>query len=169
MEHDSIYKKTPLGVSEMNNRDSTLSVMERRVLIVIDGIKDIKSVEKLSISKEIDENIESLINLKFIEPMTVEVTSTKLPTSASEWSDNEVSVVEGTGIKDLMINTLLTFSNRVRTRDLINEINSTETLGEVKQMIQPWYTAISETPNGMYEADNLKSRVLEMVYKADTN
>ena len=62
-----------------------------------------------------------------------------------------------------MCNTLLTFANRVRVTKLIEEINGVEDIDTLKDMVKPWYHAISETPGGMYQADDLRSEVQKMI------
>ena len=62
-----------------------------------------------------------------------------------------------------MCNTLLTFGNRVRVASLIEAINATEDLAALQDLIKPWYMAISETPGGMYQADDLRKDLQKML------
>ena len=165
MEHDRIYQKTPLGTSEMKNQDSTLSVMERRILILINGNKDLKILEKQSLCKEVDPVIKTLIDLQLIE---LTETEKKPEASANTKGSTQGRTAEEPDPREFMVNTLLTFSNRVRTKDLIEKINNALDLEQLKQQIQPWYRAISETPNGMYQADDLKASILERILKEET-
>jgi len=164
MELDSIYQKTPQGTSEMNNQGSTLSVMERRVLILINGKKDVQTLEKQSLCKEVDRVIKKLIDLQFIE---LPATDKKPEASVATKDSTQDRTAEEPDAREFMVNTLLTFSNRVRTKGLIEDINNALDMEQLKQQIQPWYRAISETPNGMYQADDLKTRIQEMILAAE--
>ena len=62
-----------------------------------------------------------------------------------------------------MCNTLLTFANRVRVARLLDEINAVEDADSLKEMVKPWYQALSETPGGMYQADELRKEVNKMI------
>ena len=66
-----------------------------------------------------------------------------------------------------MCNTLLTFANRVRVSKLIDEIKAADSADGLKKMVKPWYIAISETPGGMYQADDLRAEVLKMLDNSD--
>ena len=45
----------------------------------------------------------------------------------------------------------------------VSEIAETTNADALKQLITPWYEAISDTPGGMYEADDLRKQVLEFL------
>ena len=62
-----------------------------------------------------------------------------------------------------MCNTLLTFANRVRVGQLIEQIKAVEDIDGLRDLVKPWYRAISETPGGMYQADDLKQEVGQMI------
>ena len=62
-----------------------------------------------------------------------------------------------------MCNTLLTFANRIRVTPLIDQIKAVGDVGSLKNLVTPWYQAISETPGGMYQADDLKQEVMHML------
>ncbi|MCP4471701.1 MAG: hypothetical protein GY815_13635 [Gammaproteobacteria bacterium] len=66
-----------------------------------------------------------------------------------------------------MCNTLLTFANRVRVGKLIEEIKAVDRPADLKEMVKPWYMAISETPGGMYQANDLRAEVLKMLENMD--
>jgi len=61
---------------------------------------------------------------------------------------------------------LLTFANRVRVGKLIEQIQSAEDIESLKELIKPWYQAISDTPGGMYQADDLRDEVRKLLDKA---
>ena len=73
------------------------------------------------------------------------------------------SLKAGKTYQVMMANTLLTFGNRVRVKDLIEQIQNSQDAGALRDLIKPWYQAISDTPNGMYQADHLKEDLVKML------
>jgi hypothetical protein len=61
---------------------------------------------------------------------------------------------------------LLTFANRVRVGKLIEQIQSADDIDSLKELIKPWYQAISDTPGGMYQADDLRDEVRKLLDRA---
>lgn len=62
-----------------------------------------------------------------------------------------------------MNNTLLSFASRIRVANLIEEINSVDNLERLKDLVKPWYQAISEIPSGMHQADDLRIEVRKLI------
>lgn len=65
--------------------------------------------------------------------------------------------------RQLMINTLKAFGNQVRIRGLLGEIEAAADLEELKNLLPRWYQAIAETPNGMYQADDLRKDLKKLM------
>ncbi len=180
MKASDIFRKTAKGQSEVETRANALSIKERRVLILVNGENNAARLKQLSLCDNIVEILEILLNGGFItqdtatttqaefEPEandtteTTETTETTVTTvttvtTAEDPSENEV------GAREFMGNTLLTFANRVRVAKLIEEINAVEDIESLKELIKPWYHAISETPGGMYQADDLRKEVQKLI------
>jgi len=49
------------------------------------------------------------------------------------------------------------------TYKLIRGINAVESVDSLSQLLNTWYREISDSPTGMYDADNLKKRALQML------
>lgn len=171
MKASEIFRKTAKGQSEVETRANALSVKERRVLILVNGENNAAKLKQLSLCENIVEILDTLLSGGFIaqdtttasptefEPETAQAKSASEtdPTEITETTDHEISA------REFMCNTLLTFANRVRVAKLIEEINTVEDIDGLKEKIKPWYHAISETPGGMYQADDLRSEVQKMI------
>lgn len=174
MKASEIFHKTAKGQSEVETRANALSIKERRVLILVNGENNAARLKQLSLCDNIVEILEILLDGAFItkdttttpqaefEPETNDATETTETTettdiTAEETSENEV------GAREFMGNTLLTFANRVRVAKLIEEINAVEDIESLKELVKPWYHAISETPGGMYQADDLRKEVQKLI------
>jgi hypothetical protein len=157
MKHVDTYDKTVNGKNEVTDNAAGLSMMERRVLILVNGENEVEKLAKLSLCDDIDATLDRLLELGLIqvaETTLVEIAPQAAPEKAAAADDVTVTA------RDLMCNTLQTFGNKVKIAGLhqtISEIN------------KPWYQALSETPGGMYQADDLRKEVLELLQREDAD
>ncbi|MFZ9038394.1 MAG: hypothetical protein ACO3DT_10015 [Gammaproteobacteria bacterium] len=166
MKHVDTYDKTVNGKNEVTDNAVGLSMMERRVLILVNGENEVEKLAKLSLCDDIDATLDRLLELGLIhvaETTLVEIAPQAAPEKAAAAADVTVTA------RDLMCNTLQTFGNKVKIAGLhqtISEINDPEAL---KDLVKPWYQALSETPGGMYQADDLRKEVLELLQREDAD
>ena len=158
MKASEIFHKTAKGQTEVETRTNALSMKQRRVLILVNGENNAATLKQLSLCDNIVEILEILLDGGFIRLDGASVTQTDVTQPVQE----TVSTVE-VSAREFMCNTLLTFANRVRVAKLIEEINAVEDIDALKDMIKPWYRAISETPGGMYQADDLRNEVQKII------
>ncbi len=168
MKASEIFHKTAKGQSEVETRANALSVKERRVLILVNGENNAAKLKQLSLCENIVEILDTLLSGGFIAQDTTTAPPTEFePETPQAESASETDTTETTGheisAREFMCNTLLTFANRVRVAKLIEEINAVEDVDGLKEKIKPWYHAISETPGGMYQADDLRNEVQKMI------
>ena len=161
MQASEIFSKTPKGQSEIANKSNDLSLKERRVLILVNGENNTARLKQLSLCENIAEILDNLLRLGFIEQQGG---SGAAPEPAAS---EETAAAGEIGARAFMCNTLLTFANRIRVAKLIEEINAADNIEEIKNMVKPWYMAISEPPGGMYQADDLCKEVLEMIHNEE--
>jgi len=167
MKASDIFHKTTKGQTEIDIRSGNLSMKHRRVLILVNGANDCNELKRLSLCDNIGEILTTLIDGGFIDggaSTTTAIRAQDYSSPESEQSPNEPTDVEAA---EFMCNTLLTFANRVRVGKLIEEIKAAESADDLKEMVKPWYMAISETPGGMYQADDLRTEVLKMLDNSD--
>lgn len=172
----NMYEKTLNGQQEIDANAAGLSMMERRILILINGDKDVDTLAKLSLCDDIGGVIDRLLKLEMIEPTgstlaeadtpaaatdtppaAAPEASTAADTDATEFDENAANA------REFMCNTLQTFGNRARIAALHNQIAETTNIGTLKELVKPWYQAISDTPGGMYQADDLRKDVLKLL------
>jgi len=156
MKASDIFQKTASGLSEIGNRSDALTVKQRRVLILVNGKNDTSTLKKLSLCNDIAEILDTLLRLGFI-------VRERGGTAYDYALDTTLPQVPETGARELMCNTLLTFANRVRVGKLIEQINSVKDIDSLKDLVKPWHQAMMETPSGMYQADELRQEVLQMI------
>ena len=158
MKASEIFHKTAKGQTEVETRTNALSMKQRRVLILVNGENNAATLKQLSLCDNIVEILQTLLDGGFIQLDGASVTQTDVTQAVQE----TVSAVE-VSAREFMCNTLLTFANRVRVAKLIEEINAVEDIDALKDMVKPWYQAISETPGGMYQADDLRNEVQKII------
>lgn len=173
MKASEIFQKTAKGQTEVESRSDALSMKERRVLILVNGENNAAKLKQLSLCENIVEILQVLLDGGFIAPDTSSAPQTEFEpetpqvATASDVDTTEVDTTEANdhevGAREFMCNTLLTFANRVRVAKLIEEINGVEDVENLKDMVKPWYHAISETPGGMYQADDLRNEVQRLI------
>ena len=168
MKASDIFHKTAKGQTEIDFRSRALSMKHRRVLILVNGANDCTELKRLSLCDNITEILETLIDGGFIDGGASTTTAIAAHDYANQKNPQEPAQESGdTDAAEFMCNTLLTFANRVRVGKLIEEIKGASDSNNLKEMVKPWYHAISETPGGMYQADDLRSEVLKMLGNSD--
>lgn len=160
-----MYDKTSSGQQEVAANAAGLSMMERRVLILVNGENEVGNLAKLSLCDDIDPVIDRLIELEFID--VVEPTEIEAVKPAQEAGDTTEVEAQAITAREFMCNTLQTFGNQMRIAKLNNQIAESTDLDTLKQLVQPWYEAISDTPGGMYQADDLRKEVLELLHSEE--
>ena len=171
MKHVDTYDKTVNGKNEVTDNAAGLSMMERRVLILVNGENEVEKLAKLSLSDDIDATLDRLLELGLIEvaeTTLVEIAPEATSEKATATADVTVTEITVTA-RDLMCNTLQTFGNKVKIADLHQTISETNDPEALKDLVKPWYQALSETPGGMYQADDLRKEVLELLQREDAD
>jgi hypothetical protein len=158
-----IYHKTTKGQSEIESRSHGLSMQQRRVLILVNGSNDTAELKRMSLCENVVEILETLSAGDFIDndsSSTIDITAQDYGSGQDATSPTDIKASE------FMCNTLLTFANRVRVGKLIEQIQSADDIDSLKELIKPWYQAISDTPGGMYQADDLRDEVRKLLDRA---
>ncbi len=171
MQASEIFSKTSKGQTEIEHKSNDLSLKERRVLILVNGENNTARLRQLSLCENIAEILDNLLRLGFIEQLGGASASVSAAASsaAPEPAAREEPAASEIGAREFMNNTLLTFANRVRVSKLIEEINAVQDVATLKDLVKPWYHAISETPGGMYQVDDLRKDLNQMIEDEEIN
>lgn len=157
----AIFHKTTKGQSEIESRSHGLSMQQRRVLILVNGSNDTAELKRMSLCENVVEILDALLAGDFIDTRDSGAT-TQLDYGSAQGASSATDVEAS----EFMCNTLLTFANRVRVGKLIEQIQSAKDIDALKELIKPWYQAISDTPGGMYQADDLRDEVRKLIDKS---
>ncbi len=169
MQASEIFFKTPKGLSEIEDKAHALSLKERRVLILVNGENNTARLQQLSLCENIAEILDNLLRQGFIRPGQEQASAAAAAApaapaaTATGAASDAATAADEIGARQFMCNTLLTFANRVRVAKLLEEIDSAGDIESLKAMVKPWYHAISETPGGMYQVDDLRKDLNAMI------
>ncbi len=158
MKASEIFHKTVKGQTEVETRTNALSMKQRRVLILVNGENNAATLQQLSLCEDTAEILGVLLDGGFI----AQDSATSPQIDFEPEADKTASAFE-VSAREFMCNTLLTFANRVRVAKLIDEINDADNIDALRHLVKPWYHAISETPGGMYQADDLRQEVEKII------
>jgi hypothetical protein len=165
MTSNLIFQKTQAGRSEIETNQFELTQHQRRILILVNGKKDSAALSKMSLCKDADEILEFLLSKSLVELVeTMQTQAAAVPEKPQPpVAQPQVTAEEQIGAREFLCNTLRTYGNRVRIAKLLQEINAVESVDNLKPLINVWHREISDSPSGMYDADNLKIRALQML------
>jgi hypothetical protein len=162
MTSNLIFQKTQAGRSEIGTNQLELTQHQRRILILVNGKKDSAALSKMSLCKDADEILEFLLSKSLVESTQAEAAVP--PEKSQPVAEQSQANAEGQiGAREFLCNTLRTYGNQVRITKLVQEINAVESVDSLKPLVNVWYREIAESPSGMYDADNLKKRALQML------
>jgi hypothetical protein len=166
MRPQTVFFKTAKGHQELNQRRGDLPLRDRRVLMLVNGERNLEEIGRLAAVARVDDYSDILENLTkqgYVEysgaPKT---TNAELARHPQPGSTGEPAP-ELNEIQKFMLTTLQAFTNRIRVAGLTMEIANAQSAEELRAYLEPWYDAISESPEGIFRADGLRAKLLEML------
>ena len=135
MNTSDMYDKTASGKTEITDNGSGLSMMERRVLILINGENDTETLAKLSLCDDIGATIDRLIELGLIEA-------------------TETTVVDITA-SDATEETVAAFRRELLSGCIVTKVDESGALGEVLSALIHARLPIAYVSDGQQVPDDL--------------
>lgn len=169
-----IFAKTSKGQDEIDKRTAGLSPRIRRVLILIDGVRNIDDIRNMVAADDLTHTLGMLEEDGFIEMKTAPAKSngSAAPAKANgglpgvtefrtlhEWDAPE-NLAKA---RNFMTNTLNVFVGTLGASSLLDRLQKANNLPELRSMFDEWYHAIVVTRDGRREAEALRSRLLEVI------
>lgn len=191
MTMNAVFIKTPKGREEVDSKSGGLSLIMRRVLIFLDGKRTVSEVQALPKIDDVEQIITSLEKQGYIQLLSGEKAAT--PTSQASISNANpllVNKVDSHGIpafiplasqgnfrplpakvdvvqlkmaKNFMANTLNAFVGTFGSSALINRIERCQDHQALREVYDDWLKAIVGTKQGKKDAENLKTKLLEVI------
>lgn len=179
MRPNTVFFKTAKGREELNQRRGSLSLRDRRVLMLVNGERNLEEIGQLAMVARVENHADVLASLSeagFIEypggpapraSAPTQPTATGQDPAAAASDEQAGDDQELAEIQSFMLTTLQAFTNRIRVSGLVKDISGVQSANELRKYLEPWYDAIAESPEGIFRADELRAKLLEMLLAAD--
>lgn len=179
-----VYEKSSLGYNEFTSNKRTLNVRERQVLLLVNGERNLDSLEKLFRKEVLIDTIKKLESNGYIQLSTVITASgsanplghatKKLPQTAQSFF--EISDIEE-NISPNKILTIKTILNKatddflgIMGRGIKAQIEACANETDLRQCISSWHMAMRESKLGREPASYLIAQIHQIldVHQTDT-
>ena len=175
------FAKTPAGKSVIETRNTRLSLLERRLLLLIDGSRTGEDLSHYCTGKDVTSMLQSLIDEGFIEVCRAPVASAIKPAQpaaadaptapasgparsdlglppASERSPQELEMA-----RNFMINTLTTIFPLYSQLALMEAIRDCKTSAELRQVFQRWEDTMATNRIGVKRLPEFKEKLFAVL------
>jgi hypothetical protein len=157
------YAKTPKGVEEMTSRSHGLPQRVRRLLILVDGKRDFASIAAAFPGEDTQAVLEALVADGFIAPLAspprVQAKGSRALAPAPAPADDAERL---TMARNFMANTVNAFLG-VMGSSLIDKIERSDTLEELRGEYDAWRKAIRLSREGKAQAEDLERRLAALL------
>ena len=157
MSTQTVFAKTQKGQREIQNRSGGLSMIERRLLILVDGKRTAQEIWRITKVADYEHLLAQLSAAGYIaSKQSAEVVS-KSPTSESgtqSQSDRDMAP------KAFMLSTLRTMANPMLAARVGKEIEAAENKDQLQALVDSWYRAIADNPANLTRVDGIRSTLL---------
>lgn len=180
---DGVFIKTPKGREEVETKAGGLLPAIRRVLIYIDGKRTTDDMRILPGITDIHQVLRQLEADGYIVPVSSSpapvVTPEPPAVHASVAADAVVKVALSNTLfrplptdnnptqvqlaRNFMVNTLKAFVGAFGVTGLVDRLEHCHNHADLRALFDEWHQAIMTSRQGMREADNLRSKLLEVI------
>ena len=173
MQAQDVFHKTAKGQLEIDQKAADLSMRERRVLILINGQRTAGQVRQMSMVENFSEVVDKLRAQGFIgieggAPQSVPAPFEPAKSATViDFPEPEETPSNRVDPRVFMTSSLLRFANRIRVKDLLAQIENASDTQNLKALVKPWYNEIAESPTGIFEADDLKTTLLDLLLEEE--
>jgi len=158
------YFKTRKGQEEIESRSGGLTPRARRLLIMIDGKRDLSEVRALIGDPNLDETLDMLEREGYVTlpvEAVVEVAAAEAggddatPGDAPAAFDAEQLEMA----RNFMMNTITKFNGPYNKLGLMKKVHDSRRPDDLRELFDEWLRAICETRMGKLRAEELKTRL----------
>ncbi|MBO0612777.1 hypothetical protein [Thiothrix fructosivorans] len=178
---DALYTKTAKGYDEVETKAGGLPPVLRRVLIFVNGKRNIDELKTLP---RVDNLQQALLQLEqdgyIYRASSTNRTPTPSPAAAVASpetvpatvpvSDGEFRPLPPTNsplhiqqVRNFMSNTLSVFVGSFGSSALLGRLQNAQTHADFRSLFSEWYTAITGSRDGRREADKLRAELLKLI------
>lgn len=183
---NTIYSKTAKGRAEIKTRSGDISMIERRLLIMADGVRDAKKIFQLSRVTDFEDALARLEMDGYLEVVsgasvarfaddepvqtraagrgsvtgTAQSPRPKPAASRAEPAQISENVKE---IQELMIQSINSLAPAAKNSPLRTQIANAADKETLKACLDDWYAVLSDNPYALGQAEDLRRRLIEML------
>jgi hypothetical protein len=162
MSDELIYIKTPKGIEEMNTRSYGLPQRTRRVLIMMDGKCNYGEIVSRFPAGEGEAAVATLVSGGFVDLLQTGPVNTASGKPVEKFEPPKSDAERFEMARNLMRNTVNTFLGGMGS-GLINQIDKSGNLEELRQHYSAWQEAIHLTGDGRKQAKELENRLAALL------
>lgn len=165
-----IFAKTRKGHEEIETRSGGLSPRVRRVLIFVDGKRSVEELRGMLQYDDLQHTLGLLEEDGFIEMSgpaggqgavgTPEPQASLTAFRLHPPGDDPVRLQKA---RNFMLNTLNAFVGALGTSSLQDRVEAARSPAELRSLFDEWYHAIVSSRDGRREAEQLRSKLLEVI------
>jgi hypothetical protein len=167
-----IFAKTPKGQEEIEKRGGGLTPRVRRLLIFVDGKRNVEDLHALIAADDLTHTLGLLEEQGYIEAVAAKdrtgknvplSTAQQLPAITAFRDLADADSMSLAKARNFMTNTIGAFVGPVGTSTLLDNINKAESHLELRAVFDDWYYVIVSSRDGRREAETLRAKLLEVI------
>lgn len=158
-----VFAKTPQGVDEITSKAGGLTPRIRRALIIVDGKRTVDEMRDMLQADDLQHTLGLLEEAGYIAVVSASPTQ-PLP-SITAFSDlpETHDPVRLQQARNFMMNTLNTFIGGLGASSLLDRIENADGHHGLRDLYGEWYHAIVMSREGKREAENLRTKLLNVI------
>lgn len=157
-----MYRKTSKGSLEIKNRSGALSMLERRLLILVDGRRSSDQIWRITKIADYEYMLAQLEKAGYI---TAGDLTTDYAVELTEDADSELPDEPGenyVAARAFMLTTLRTMASPMLGARIASKIKDADD-AELFNLSEDWYKAIADKPANSARVDDLHAELLKML------
>ena len=166
-----VFAKTQKGHDEITTKAGGLTPRQRRVLIFVDGKRSVDELRGMLQADDLQHTLGMLEEDGYIAVASATTPQGKVsaPTaplpSVTAFSDlpSSPDPLRLQQARNFMVNTLNTFVGSLGASSLLNRIDEAQGHEGLRALFDEWYHAMVMSREGRREAENLRSKLLQVI------
>ncbi len=162
-----VYEKSALGHNEFISNKRTLSVRERQVLLLVNGIRNLDELEKFFKKELLIDTIKKLESAGYIQRPNAKPTSPSTSQTTPSFFDTQNSILPICPTKLMSIKTILGEASDdylgIMGRSIKLRIEACANETDLKHCISSWHMAMRESKLGRESASFLMEQIHQIL------
>ena len=162
-----IYEKSSLGFNEFINQNRTLSVRERQVLLLVNGVRNIDELEKFFKKELLSTALDKLVSIGYIRPFNLtKILDKSGSNSSTKHSTFSHTITPKSPINSAKIDAIKTILLEstddylgIMGNHIKKCVNSCETEYDLRSCISVWHMAMRESKLGRESTSFLMEQI----------